>query len=830
MTDKENSEPFKGTEKNISSNKVCLLRNILTPKKDNILRIKEINFINMNEKYQIKIKKKDFENKKKILNVNYSNEEIMEYPYVKPISEFSGKDVKLCILSSLSLDYAKYIKYLPYRAEKIQYVYSTYTCCLEVILLAYGLEENEKLFEIYVHNGSGFTFNILNIIKSYYEKQPTFYFNYYQNYYMDYNKNERKQMIINEFIRLSEDYEKFKNIMITFEKNIKNNDEIFLVENFYKLIDIIKDCLLTIKKNDVDKKYTKFNLVIDDFLLDNSKVSGYLDFQEKIRNTKKEVTYFIKYIYKLKNYTANYILFNFNDILINYKKLNGLFYSLSFGIFYVPKNNEERPTDCHNEYKKMENIINLFGNNYADLFKFKEDIDLYIKGLIDLDELENIIINIYRNDYYKTFNQSTFYIHFFNEPIKENKISYKNIQNNIYRFLFIPYIYINIEEELLEIMGPIYLKIINRIILEEKEFLILKNRSINPDPIQYGTALESYLKIIFQYRIILDFNNIPKYFIKAKQIKDSLSINWNFIKNKSQKYTEALFCIDQTNGNGQFFDFLVIKTNNNGIKISCILFFIQISINKSIKKLKEILDNFICVVGGYKNNIKYNNLEFSNAFFYIISSENNIPNELFTYCFKRKLKINITYKKLSNEFYYYPKSLFEINEIKELPQVQNYEELVSNYLKFEIFKKDIHFSISNKQLNKFSQIYNKIDSFGFNFSSNFIKDNFGDHISIKYLIELKYDYKYLLNNNIIGIQVIYSNENEKITKTKKKKNNKELKEEIYSNLLRKKTLRDIPKQIYWLNRKIFDENGNKISFEGTFYLFKIISKKGDNET
>ena len=56
----------------------------------------------------------------------------------------------------------------------------------------------------------------------------------------------------------------------------------------------------------------------------------------------------------------------------------------------------------------MENIINLFGNNYADLFKFKEDIDLYIKGLIDLDELENIIINIYRNDYYKTFIKAHF--------------------------------------------------------------------------------------------------------------------------------------------------------------------------------------------------------------------------------------------------------------------------------------------------------------------------------------------------------------------------------------------------------------------------------------
>ena len=48
---------------------------------------------------------------------------------------------------------------------------------------------------------------------------------------MDYNLNETK-MIINEFIRLSEDYEIFKNITITFEKNIKNNDEIFLIEIF----------------------------------------------------------------------------------------------------------------------------------------------------------------------------------------------------------------------------------------------------------------------------------------------------------------------------------------------------------------------------------------------------------------------------------------------------------------------------------------------------------------------------------------------------------------------------------------------------------------------
>ena len=375
-------------------------------------------------------------------------------------------------------------------------------------------------------------------------------------------------------------------------------------------------------------------------------------------------------------------------------------------------------------------------------------------------------------------------------------------------------------------MGPIYLKIINIIILEEKDFLTLKNKKINPDPTQYGTAFESYLKSIFQYRIILNFNNIQKFFIKAKQIKDSISINWNFIKNKSKNKVEALFCIDQTNGDGQFFDFLVIKTNDNGIKISCILFFIQISINKSIKKLKEILDKFYYIINKYKDDIQNNNLEFTNAFFYIISSEFKIPNELFTYCFKRKLKINITFKELSDEFYYY-KSLIEVEEITELPQKQNYEEILSNYLKFEILKKNMNLPISDKQLDKFSQFKNKINSFGFNFNSNFFKENFGNNINIKFLIELKYDYKYILNNNIVGIQIIYSNQNEKKNKIKKSK--KKLKEKDDSNFLGKKSLRVIQKQIYWFNRKIIDENGEKIYFEGIFYLFKITNKKEHNE-
>ena len=339
----------------------------------------------MDEKYELEteIKKQDFENKKKILNINYYNEKTIEYPYVKPIPEFSGRDIKICNLSSLSLDYTKYLKYLPNGTERIQYIYSTYTCCLETILLAYGIEENEKLYEIYNNNNSGFTFNTLNIIKNYYKTIPTFYFKFHQNYYKNYDNDEKKQMIINEFIRLSDDYEKFKNIMIKFEKLIENKNEIFSIENFYQLINIIKECLLII--NDADKKYKKFNLIIDDFFVDNSKLTEYFAFKEKIANQKKDVTYFIKFIYRLNNFTAHTILSNFNDNIINYNKLNGLFYCLFNDIFYIPKNKEKRPTNCYNKYSKMENIIYIFGNNYADLFKFKEDIDMYINNLIDYD-------------------------------------------------------------------------------------------------------------------------------------------------------------------------------------------------------------------------------------------------------------------------------------------------------------------------------------------------------------------------------------------------------------------------------------------------------------
>ena len=49
------------------------------------------------------------------------------------------------------------------------------------------------------------------------------------------------------------------------------------------------------------------------------------------------------------------------------------------------------------------------------------------------------------------------------------------------------------------------MKIINKIILDEKDFLTLKNRKIDPDPIQYGTAFEKILKQ-FAYFFSYKFN------------------------------------------------------------------------------------------------------------------------------------------------------------------------------------------------------------------------------------------------------------------------------------------------------------------------------------
>ena len=105
-------------------------------------------------------------------------------------------------------------------------------------------------------------------------------------------------MIINEFIRISENYEIFNEINKIFFDKINNNKEIFSLEKFYDLLEIIEECILILKRKEIKNKYEKFNIVIDDFvLLDEDKYSS---FKQKIWDKGKQFFYLIKFTYENK--------------------------------------------------------------------------------------------------------------------------------------------------------------------------------------------------------------------------------------------------------------------------------------------------------------------------------------------------------------------------------------------------------------------------------------------------------------------------------------------------------------------------------------------------
>ena len=80
-----------------------------------------------------------------------------------------------------------------------------------------------------------------------------------------------------------------------------------------------------------------------------------------------------------------------------------ILYLLADNIVYAPRNLERTKINCYAKYKELEKIINIFGCNYADFFKFKNEIYLYLDHTIDFNEMENLIINRYRQEYSSKF-------------------------------------------------------------------------------------------------------------------------------------------------------------------------------------------------------------------------------------------------------------------------------------------------------------------------------------------------------------------------------------------------------------------------------------------
>ena len=559
---------------------------------------------------------------------------------------------------------------------------------------------------------------------------------------------------------------------------------------------------------------------------------------------KKQFFYLIKFIYENKFNTRGKIIYKALDYFgqcVNYSKfMHKFFYLLAEDKIYIPRYLEKHKINCYSNHKQLEKIIYIFGNNYSDIFKFKNEIDLYLKNVIDFNEMEDLIINSYRQEYSNTF-KNIFLLYFFSQPLNEDTSSViynESLTGYLSGLLLIPYINIDFVNKKINVMGPIYCKIINKIILEETNYNNIIYKNINNNNISYGIAFENYIKLSLEYKTLgLNLEEKNKYFIYAKEVKDSKTINWNFINKKILLNDNNMIIIDQTKTNSAYFDFIIIKIKRNNDQLYCTLFFIQISVSKSIQQLKDILDNLFRILSEYKIIIKENNMIYSNSFFYLISSESQINKNLFEYCINKRLNINITFEENKKILCYYRDSLiFDIDEIKKFPTEQKCEDLINNYLKYQIFKKIPNITFTEEDLLLFSKYHNNITGFGFTFNSVFIRKKFGNDIKKKFLVELVYNSQYLLNNNILGICTIYEREKDDKSDNKKEKKNKineiNTNNKLNKKILGKKVIRLIKKQIYWIKDMIVDDNGNilnKNTFSGywSFHIFtiKTLNKK-----
>ena len=222
------------------------IKNPITIDSKNVLkRVKKI--VNNNFVFLSLLNKKKYNKMRyEISETNYNKkrfllypEEIINpkeyYPYFIPNDRLEEFDVFCYDLRNLSLDYKKYIKYVPKNETKIQFIYNSYYYYLISILKEKGFINREVLFEIFNNEKAGFTCTILRVIYDLESEQPTFYFNFYQQYKVAKTIKEKKEMIFNEFVRLSHNYEVFRSLTNEFNKKINNNKEMFSQNNFYLL-------------------------------------------------------------------------------------------------------------------------------------------------------------------------------------------------------------------------------------------------------------------------------------------------------------------------------------------------------------------------------------------------------------------------------------------------------------------------------------------------------------------------------------------------------------------------------------------------------------------
>ena len=484
----------------------------------------------------------------------------------------------------------------------------------------------------------------INIIEIFTKKEvgiSTHLFLYFQNYRNTIRENERfmpflifkfpelktskkidsvyfllNYAIVNCFVNFT-DYEKYATHLFNL---IKDN-------GLYKINDIIFEIIKDIKNICNEKKYSYQPRVIIDrysFKLDEKEI-----FKNKLYKDSEELGYKLFIIYSFKEKKTNEVLY---DYLVRKKPDNYMFSytdTLYSKIEFLPS---KYPHIYSQIYPKITNYIKLQNCSNED------SAQKILKS--EYNEIQKELTDFYENDDIKNFylNQCICFIEK-EIDLNKNKSLFLNIPFEIFDFREFEnekekiYLYIksetgfkNIEtisnnSVILMLKHPLFNKLSNYIqggIVEKAIIQIIKNGNSPFGKFKYLFKIDCFLNVFKKKDYDFTKSEIEE---KIKKLK-----HYKRLKNKYSKieYKGDQILIIPFNNNSKEWDLAFIIKNEKGNIELCL---IQISINKTIKKIQIMLTNFINKQKYIKHKIKeiYGiQIDYTNILFILSKQMQNI--------------------------------------------------------------------------------------------------------------------------------------------------------------------------------------------------------------
>ena len=547
------------------------------------------------------------------------------------------------------------------------------------------------------------------------------------------------QIIQQSVASLFRSYDELKNFWIKIQNDVFKN-----FHNEWTLLDIIIDTFSSIYK--VKKRGYHPIIFITNY-------SDSKDVDNKIQNLKKKILeqnlFKILIRYNLNTQNSNIELINYleniksdmffgiysSNLYPNLKDLKSKYPNIMKKIGYTIENyiNLE---NCNSEddIKKLVEEKEKFYKRYIEQFYYNDSnkkyfylnlSTFYIGKSYSITDIRNLLLNIpldlFNIDCYYHLNENKFIkLEYNNDLVKNliNEICENNIKNIFYSYFF--------HKSENYVKGGIFEKLIK---------VLFKNGET-----PFGNFNDIFYLDCFINKI--DFNKKTKEDIYNFVNKnDNINKLKNNLKNKSIKNGNYLFF--QLNKNGKDFDMCLSKGNK--------LCSIQISINKSIEKIKEIMKNIDSKKYFILKKLEkiFPELILKEFHILFILLQNTQDKSTLDFC----NSYNIPYILVDNELNFYNKN--EIIKMFELNEFTNFDEKISDW------KESLDdYIIKNESFNKKEILFEDLDN-----------NN-----------EEEYDKNDIQNNNvdlkdIIYNPEIYDNNNYNFVKTLPCENNKNLIEE-----------------------------------------------------